>query len=501
MATPLIPPFYARRRQDQGLEDTEPERFQNRYGLTTVERPPADGKHPLLWVHGANVGEAVACIGLVKTLVNRYPDLHVLMTTNSVSSYNVLAPKLPDRTCIQYAPYDIPAYVKRFMDHWNPDAALLFEPDVTPNLLCTTIDRAVPVAVVNGRMSKRSMSLWQRWPLRSAVRGLLSEYEVILAASRKDLRRYIDLELTNSAYIGNLKLSAPNLPCDEVERDLLERKLKRRHVWLAASTHSGEEDMCANVHLELQKRHLANPLTIIAPRDPKRGKAIAKELTNKYHLWCARRSQREPIRDGVDVYIVDTLGELSLFYQLADATFVGGSLQPGIGGHNFIEAVRSGSIVLHGPHMANFKEIVDHLNFDSANRTLVVRDAADTTDVLYRFMTDEGARFSHYKNLRRAIDGMGGERLLQRYLEALKPVLEPLHCRTTLEDQAKKRREPDFTAPAGQAAPHKQDEWEAAMESNAFRSRTDRQEVMAQMMHRDYETDSEKTKEKSSSAT
>ncbi|MBL6955176.1 MAG: 3-deoxy-D-manno-octulosonic acid transferase [Alphaproteobacteria bacterium] len=347
-ATILLGPlaiWYLRRRLRQGRED--PARFDERLGKPSRPRP--DGR--LIWVHGASVGEAISVLPLIERLLRQDQGLHILLTSGTVTSARIMADRLPARAIHQYVPIDRPASVSRFLDHWRPDLALWVESELWPNLVHQTAARGVPMALINARMSERSYRRWRRLPF--LVRPLLQAFQVCIAQSPPDAGRLATLGAQSVTYHGNIKAAAPPLPFDPRELHVLKQAIGRRPLWLAASTHPGEEVIIGAVHRQLAAQ-IPDLLTILVPRHAVRGDQIAADLTNQ-GLTIARRSQAQPISPRTDIYLGDSMGEMGLYYRLAAIVFIGGSLVAH-GGQNPLEAARLDSALLFGPHMFNFTE-------------------------------------------------------------------------------------------------------------------------------------------------
>lgn len=344
-------PLYLRWRLRNGKEIAE--RMAERTGQA-AERP--DG--PLLWLHAASVGETLSALPLVEALLDAEPALNILVTTGTVTSASLLAQRLPPalapRVQHRFVPLDVPRWVGRFLDGWRPDAAVFVESELWPNLIAALRRRGIPLALVNGRMSERSLRGWRQMP--SLIRELLESFRLVLAQSEVDRGRFAALGASGAQCWGNLKYAAPPLPADEAELARLRGLLARRPVLLAASTHPGEEAMLGEAHERLLPR-FPGLLTIIVPRHPQRGEAIARELAR---LPVARRAAGQDPAPETGLYIADTLGELGLFYRLADLGFVGGSLVRH-GGQNPLEPARLGCPILFGPHTWNFEEPVARL--------------------------------------------------------------------------------------------------------------------------------------------
>jgi 3-deoxy-D-manno-octulosonic-acid transferase len=320
-------------------------RLRERRGLDDTLRPSG----PLLWLHGASVGEAMSVLGVAEHFLTAVPDAHVLFTTNTVTSAALVAERLP-AVLHRFVPLDVPSWGARFLDHWRPDAAAFVESEIWPNLLHGCRVRDIPVVLLNGRLSNRSFRGWRRAP--GFAGSVLDTFERIDAQSAADAARFRALGARTVRVAGNLKFAAPPLPAAPSELSRLRAVLDGRPVWLAASTHPGEEDIAAAIHAELAPG-FPGLLTIVAPRHPERGDEIAKALD------APQRSRGEdPPHEGV--WVVDTLGELGLWYRLARVVFVGGSLVAH-GGQNPLEPARLGCAIAAGPHMFNFADPVSAL--------------------------------------------------------------------------------------------------------------------------------------------
>jgi 3-deoxy-D-manno-octulosonic-acid transferase len=374
-ATPLAPALL-RWRARHGKED--PERIGERRGIPGRNRPAG----PLVWVHAASVGEASAVLGLIERALADRPGLECLVTTGTVASARLLETRLPARARHQFAPLDLPLYVARFLDHWRPDLALRVESELWPNLVFATHERGIPAILVNARLSARASARWRRCP--GLIAPMLDAHAFVLAQSEEQAERFRRLGAGAVASLGDLKQAAAPLPADPAELRRLSRLLAGRPLWLAASTHAGEEEIAAMVHRAVGSRH-PGLLTIIAPRHPARGDEIAA-LLQGYGLGLARRSRHELPEVDTDIYLVDTIGELGLFYRLCDIAFIGGSLAArhsgsprgsaarGWGGHNPFEAARLGCAVLFGPDTSNCAVMAAALS-DAGAAMTVTRDS------------------------------------------------------------------------------------------------------------------------------
>ena len=353
---PLIQ-LLLRRRIALGKED--PFRIEERRGVASLQRPEG----PLVWLHAASIGEAQSVLVLIDRLTRERPALNILMTTGTVTSASLMRERLPKRAIHQFIPVDRPAWVRRFLKYWRPDLAIWVESELWPNLLLETAARGVPMVLLNARISADSHTGWQR--ARGLAHRLLSNFSLVLAQDETIAERLRDLGAANVTVSGNLKTAAAPLPATAGELLELQDAIGSRPVWLAASTHDGEETIAGQAHAAMAKK-IPGLLTIIAPRHPQRGAEVAAHL-NQENFVVARRSLSEPITGAVDIYLADGTGELGLFYRIAPIAFIGGSLIPH-GGQNMLEAAVLKCAILHGPHVANFQAIADDLARTGASR-------------------------------------------------------------------------------------------------------------------------------------
>lgn len=347
------------RRLKRGKE--HPERMTERLGQASIARPAG----PLVWVHGASVGEMLAVISLIERL--RAQHFAVLVTSGTVTSAALAEQRLPDGVLHQFVPLDAPRFVQRFLDHWRPSLALFVESDLWPNLICSCAARRIPMIVINGRLSERSFSRWRRVP--GVIAALLKRFDLCLTQSAADAERYAKLGAPRVSATGNLKLDLPAPPADDAVLGRLKQIVGKRPVVVAASTHPGEEAAVIGAHRRLRAK-FPTLLTIIVPRHPARGESIA-EIAKSAGVAIALRSRRAQPMPDIGVYIADTLGELGLMYRLAPIAFMGGSLAHH-GGQNPIEAIRLGAAVIHGPHVWNFADI--YASLDAAHGAEQVAD-------------------------------------------------------------------------------------------------------------------------------
>jgi len=356
LATTAAKPFLRRmlrRRAARGKEITA--RLPEREGIASLPRPA--GK--LIWIHAASVGETMSVLPVLQALAGQ---TNILLTTGTVTSAQLAAERLPPGAIHQFVPLDVPAWVKAFLTYWRPDAAVFLESELWPNLLRGCDAHGIPRILLNARMSDTSARNWQHVP--GIARTLLGGFRTVLAQSAGDATKFRSLGVEVQEW-GNLKFFAAPLPADETALATLQAQIPSP-LWLAASTHPGEEEICAAAHKILAQK-FPSLTTIIAPRHPARGAAVAALCNN-----APRRSQNQPPEQG-KIYIADTLGELGLFFRAAPFAFIGNSLT-GFGGHNIIEPAILARPVITGPHLENFEEPAALLT--NAGMLVTVTDAA-----------------------------------------------------------------------------------------------------------------------------
>jgi 3-deoxy-D-manno-octulosonic-acid transferase len=378
----LAGPFVRRKlraRARRGKED--PARLPERLGIASVPRPTGI----LIWVHAASVGESLAALPLIDEIHARHPGFRFLVTSGTVTSATVMQQKLPTFAVHQYAPVDLPVVARRFIDHWTPDVALLLESEFWPNLLLGLDRRSIPRVLVNGRVSPESYRRWSS--LRPVIARLLAKFEICLAQSDRDSGFLEDLGATRAATTGNIKDAAEPLAADETTLAGLSAAVGVRPLWVAASTHPGEEIAAAQVHQDLLDRY-PDLLTIIVPRHPERGTDIQRDIEG-LGLTASRRGGGDALDAASAIYIADTLGELGLWYRLASVVFVGKSLK-GTGGQNPLEPARLNCALIFGPSMVNFEKISeDMLSCGAARR---VKDQVGLCAALADLLGDHETR-------------------------------------------------------------------------------------------------------------
>jgi len=315
----------------------------------------ADRGRPRLWVHAVSVGEAQAAAVLVRALADRFPHIEVVMTTTTPTGAECVARELGGEVPRFFLPFDLPVAMRRFLGRVLPVAVVIMETELWPNLLAECRRQGVPVLLANARLSPRSFRGYQR--IRGVTRSLLGNVDRIAAQSSEDAERFVELgaDPARVSDVGNIKFDA-EVPAGLLDQGAsLRRAIGRdRPVWIAGSTHEGEEALVLRAHAFVKDRH-RQALLVLAPRHPERFGRVY-DLCQQYGFETGRRSRGEGCTATTEVLLLDTMGDLAAFYGASDVAFVGGSLL-GIGGHNPLEAARLAVPVVTGPHITNFEAI------------------------------------------------------------------------------------------------------------------------------------------------
>lgn len=329
--------------------EVSPRRMHERLGNASERRPAGR----LIWFHAASVGESLSVLTLITRMGERLGDAEFLITSGTATSAALIARRLPPRTRHQFLPLDAPGPVRRFYDHWRPDAGIFVESELWPVILCEGHRRGIPLALLNARLSEKSVQGWQRVP--GTARFVLDRFSLMLTQNAEIAERLCAIGADPArVQVGtNLKATSAPLPVDQDTLQTMRSDLAGRPVWVASSTHPGEEEIVLDAQKRLLETHPALCLLLV-PRHPERGDAV-ETLVRDAGLTVARRTRQERITADTRVYMADTLGETGTWYALSPLVFLGGSLLP-IGGHNPYEVAQAGAAVLTGPHVSNFAE-------------------------------------------------------------------------------------------------------------------------------------------------
>ncbi len=357
-------------------------RQQERLGHASLPRP--EGR--LIWFHAASVGESLSVLSLIKRIGQRLPDAEFLITSGTPTSAELIAKRLPPRTRHQYPPLDTAAPVRRFLDHWRPDAGIFVESEIWPRLIVESAGKGVPLALLNARLSEKSVAGWKK--RRKTAGFILSRFRLFLTQNDQTASNLIEMG-ADSAHVQpgtNLKAMSDPLPIDQATLADIRTQIGERPVWIASSTHAGEEDVILAAHSTLLKRW-PNLLLLLIPRHPERRGDVVS-LIEAADQTYALRTAGQAIEADTQVYVADTLGETGTWYAVCPIVFLGGSLKE-IGGHNPFEPAQAGAAILTGPGYFNFRETFAPL-VDSGGAK-EVRTSKDLADAVVHWLTDETA--------------------------------------------------------------------------------------------------------------
>lgn len=377
-------------------------RLPERRGIASHPRPPGR----LAWFHGASIGEALSLLPIADGV--KRADWQVLVTTGTVTSAKLLAERLPPGCIHQFLPLDRTAWVRRFLDHWRPDLVLWTESELWPNTLAEIAARKTPAVLLNARLSDKAFRGWARWP--SFARDVVAPFARVFAQSAADAERFKQLGARDVRPLGNIKFAAAPLPADTTRLEYLRADIAGRPVWLAASIHPGEEEAVAEVHRTLKDR-FPGLLSLVVPRHPEKGVPMRANMAG---LRVTLRSETRAIARDTDIYIADTMGELGLFFRLADIAFMGKSLAVG-GGQNPAEPALIGAALIFGPDMSNFRDMTAELL--AAKAAIQVANAASLADTVERLLGDRETREKM---------ASAGRMVTARHADAVKDTLDVL---------------------------------------------------------------------------
>lgn len=341
-------------------------------------------KNPI-WVHAVSVGESIAAIQLIQILQDLYPSIPFLVTTMTATGAARIRAVFGNTVHHVFIPYDLPGIVQRFIKSMQPRIAIIMETELWPNLLLYCARKNIPVCLINARLSQQSTNKYQK--LAIFTREMLSHLTKIVAVGEQDAKRFLSLGATYEQLTvsGNMKFDLTHPTSLVQDYQHLRAMLGQdRFIWIAASTHEGEEDTILAAHQSLLKVN-PNALLILVPRHPDRFEQVAKNC--QLHLTVSRRSEAN-FSTLASIYLGDTMGELLLFYGVADVAFVGGSLIQH-GGHNLLEPASLHKPILSGPHLFNFAEISQLLIMEQG--LTLVHDANTLADQLIKLMQDKTA--------------------------------------------------------------------------------------------------------------
>lgn len=405
----LLPAILLRLLWRSRLAPAYRQRWLERFGLFAA--PDFDHSKPVIWLHAVSVGETLAAVPLIKQLQLEHPDWQWIITTTTPTGSEQVraifgAAILENSTAHVYAPYDLPVFLSSFIKRTQPALAIVMETELWPNLLRSCNNHDIPVIIANARLSEKSACGYKK--LAPLTRSMLSDVSMIAAQQHADGERFINLGLAREklTVTGSIKF---DLDLDDVIRSkaaalrLQWSSNETRKVWLAASTHPGEDGIILQAYTELKKQ-FSDLLLVLVPRHPERFSTVATQCEQAGWNTIKRSSNTKPAT-GTDIVIGDTMGELLAFYGAADIAFVGGSLVP-VGGHNLIEPAAWVCPVISGPYLFNFSEVEKLLQENHA--LLIAKDAAELAETVSRLLSDEQGRKDAGKRARQVADNNRG---------------------------------------------------------------------------------------------
>lgn len=411
---PVIGPYLALRAA-KGKEERP--RRRERYGIAGVERPAG----PLVWFHAASVGETNAIVPLVKEVRRR--GIAVVLTTGTVTSAKVVRDRLGDDVIHQYVPLDLKPAVSRFLEYWHPDLAIMAESEIWPMTILELGKRHIPQVLVNGRISDRSFPRWQR--RHAFADALFENFALVIAQSEVDADRFRALGALPVMVSGNLKVDTDAPPADPEALKTYLGQIEGRRTWAAISTFEGEEAAAGNVHRALKER-MPGLLTIIVPRHPERGDAVADMLAAR-GLNVVRRTSGEPMTPETDIFLGDTIGEMGLYLRMTEIAFVGRSLFAE-GGQNPLEPAMLGCAVLSGSNVQNFREAYQQLARSGSAK--MVRDVETLAKGVHYLLNNDAMRRQMIEAGQETVQEMRGA--LRATIKGLEPYINPLTVKARL---------------------------------------------------------------------
>ncbi len=372
---------------------------------------------PTVWVHAVSVGEVQASAGLVRELSKRYADMPLVLTTVTPTGAQLARSLFADSVHVRYVPYDLPGSVRRFFRRVNPRLAIILETELWPNLYHECGRRGIPLVLASARISPRSVRRYRL--LVPLFRNALANGIVIAAQSSADAERFISIGANprRTHVTGNVKFDfeVPQA-MRAAGQQLRSQHAQSRRVWIAGSTHEGEEEIVLDAHAQV-RRDCPDALLLLAPRHRNRFDSVAQLLKRRGVSFVTRSSQARAAGQ-TEVLLIDSLGELVAFYAAADVAFVGGSLMP-VGGHNLLEPAALSMPILTGPNNFNAESIAKLL-LDVGAAT-IVHDAAELAAQVALLLTDPDKRTAAGSRGRRTLDESRGA--LGRLLDLIDPFL------------------------------------------------------------------------------
>ncbi len=369
----------------------------------------------LIWMHAASVGESMVAITLVKALNKLHPGSSYLITTGTLSSADILTRWLPANARHQFTPIDNLIIVKKFIAHWKPDLGIFIESEFWPCLISESAKK-FDLVLVNARLSDKSYARWQK--RKALFQNIVNNFKNVIVQSKTDLEKYQNLGCNKILNLGNLKFANKELEVDKGKLQKLQKIFSNKKIFVASSTHREDEEVTLSIIQDFKQKNI-NYYPIIVLRHPERRDEIARQCVKLGLSFSLRSSGNLPSLED-DLYIVDSFGELGLFYSLAFMSFIGGSFKHG--GHNLVEPAYFDNIIIFGPDMSNFQNIADDMI--SSKAALQINNSAELADRIEFFLDKnnkkDASEFSN--NARNFVDNR--EETLARYIAEIEKFLK-----------------------------------------------------------------------------
>ncbi len=376
-------------------------RFKEKFCFFSKER--SNGK--IIWFHGASVGELQSIIPIIEKLKKDKKIRQILVTSNTLSSSNILQKLKIKKVVHQFFPIDTNFHSKKFLNFWKPSSAFFIDSEIWPNMFLNLKKRNIPIVLLNGRITKKSFLKWKYF--KNFSKKIFSNFNLCLTSNKESIKYLNNLGAPKIKFLGNLKYSQSENEKTELNGSL-RKFLSTKKTWCASSTHNSEEKFCGSVHKVLKKKY-KNLLTIIIPRHIDRVNEIENEL-KKLNLKIYFHDSKFKLEKDVDIYIVDAYGKTRSFFNYCKNVFLGGSII-NHGGQNPLEAARYGCNILHGPNTYNFKEIYNFLKKNKISQKINSEEQA--VKLLDKYFTKK----QNFKIIQKKINSIGQKILENTYKE------------------------------------------------------------------------------------
>ncbi len=389
------------------------QRWKERFGFLSWRKV----NNPVIWIHAVSVGEVNAANPFINNLLEHYPNHLLLVTTVTPTGAVTVEKQFGNNVRHCYLPYDLPYSVKKFLSVVKPSVLITMETEIWPNLYQACNQLKIPILIINARLSQRSAKRYRL--VSTLMQETLSLVDIIAAQTKSDAERFISFgAVSDKVFVtGNLKFDINVPPSIKEQAQSLKRYFSvNRPIWIAASTHDGEDEIILNAHINIMKEH-PDAILILAPRHPERSDKIAS-LCKNFGLNFVKRSNKETFTSDHAVYLLDTLGELQLHYAASQVAFVGGSLVT-TGGQNMMEPASLGLPVITGPHTFNFTEITELLAAQDA--LIRVSDGQQLRQEVCMLLADANERHHRGEIGREVIESNKGN--IDRLMTLIKPYL------------------------------------------------------------------------------